>query len=96
MAKIELKLDMHIAHQLLLGQLVALTKELLDFRSVVLKEVLEGDVQRIRRSEDLDLRDVMHPIMLDGLPAPVADIRNHGNRITGQPQAGPSYERPRS
>ena len=96
MAKIELKLDMNIAHQLLFGHLVALTKKLVDFRSVVLKEGLEGDVHRIRRSEDLDLRDVTQPIILDGLPAPVADMRNHGNRIMGQPQEDPSYGRTRS
>ena len=83
---------MHIAHQFLFRELSARPKKPFHFGSVVLEQVVEGNCQRIGGSENLDFRNEAHLVMLDGLPAPVADMSNHGSRITGLMPARESHE----
>ena len=68
MAQVELKLHVNIAHQLFLGQVLALFQERVHFTTGVAQQIVNGDFQRVGRGHDLDSGDVAQLPLFEGRP----------------------------
>ena len=85
--QIELFLEVDVAHEFVLAQILASGKQPVDLPRLISKEIGDSDLSCIWRGEDFDAGDIPEVTLGDGAAAAVANVGNHCLRVTSQAAA---------